>query len=142
MGANNADFFKGRVTHLTARQIMGKVFYGDSTTQPKSGKDALEMKYAQASLPKSRKTKPAHLGSSGGLKDEILSRGYDNSYPVHILLHDDDGTPNPQLLEGHHRVAVMFKHHPDQPIAVKIWKNFDEFHEHITKNGESIPGAE
>lgn len=160
MTRNSADFFSGRVTHLTAREIMGNVFYGDGFTQPKSGMDALEMKYANAAKPRTstvtvrnaearrtggpgvpitRTNEDWELGHEGGLADEIRKNGYDMNKPVHIVLHDDDGKPNPQVIEGHHRIAVMYKHFPDQPIPVRFWKNYDHFAAAAERG--NVPGA-
>jgi hypothetical protein len=129
---------------MTAREIMQHTRYGDGYTHNMTPDEALEMKYASASKPRERVVNITHgggrgrvvpttirtpdgiLGHDGGLKEEIDKHGYDWSKPVTVNLHDDEGNFSPYLLEGHHRVAVMMKTAPDEPIPVEFhwdWHN-------------------
>jgi hypothetical protein len=125
---------------MTAREILQHARYGDGHTYNKTPEEALEMKYASASRPREQVINirrrgqdfvpttfvndESVLGHEGGLKDEISKHGYDWTKPVEINLHDDEGNFSPYLIEGHHRVAVMMKHSPDEPIPVNFHWNW------------------
>ena len=126
--------------YMTAREITQHARYGDGYTHKMTPDEALEMKYASAARPRERVVNirrrgqdpvpttfvndESVLGHEGGLKDEISKNGYDWSKPVSVTLHDDEGNFAPYLLEGHHRVAVMMKHSPDEPMPVEFHWNW------------------
>jgi hypothetical protein len=117
MTRNNADFH-GEPSHLSASEIVSKYQPNDlgnldgdyiRETVP----EHFERKYQEATKPR--------LGSSTGngpvteqppLAELIKSNGYDQSKPV--KLHR-----NGFIINGHHRVAVMLKHAPNELIPVK-----------------------
>jgi hypothetical protein len=145
MSERSSNFLRGRFGSpgfATARQIFESVNFGDHYTQGMSKKDALEFKFDESNNSPEyyfKKNDPDDLtllGFNGGLVESIKNKGYLPNQPVHLATHNDTGEKNPQILEGHHRVAVMYKLHPDQPIPTRVWKNKKEMLDHFDEHGE------
>jgi hypothetical protein len=104
MGANNADF-RGEPSHMTANEIVAKYPPADLEDwdanhdweeEKPSEKDFWEGKYYEA----------AH---DGMVKDLV-----DNGVKEPVTLSKTYG-----ITDGHHRIAVMLKHAPNQLIPVR-----------------------
>ena len=54
-------------------------------------------------------------GWYGGLTQRIKEHGYDWSKPIEM----ETGVPAATITDGHHRLAVMHRYHPDQFIPLK-----------------------
>lgn len=142
--SKNSSFLKGRFGSpgfATARQIFDVVDYGDYNTFGMSKDEALEFKFKEAAQPNEWFDKNpedlTNLGFSGGLLDSIKRNGFMSNQPVHIATHEVGGKNyGPNIIEGHHRVAVMYKLHPDQPIPIRVWKTADEMMEHFNTHGD------
>ena len=135
MPNKNSSFLQGRFGHetsMTAKQIMDIVYYGDHYTEGLRPEEALEQKYQEAAFPYMGERYEGWqqgelIGHYGGLRDEIVRNGYNSDEPVHLGTHNEEGGRFPHILEGHHRIAVMYKHFPDTPIPVRVWKDKKEF---------------
>lgn len=145
MSGRSSNFLRGRFGSpgfATARQIFETVNFGDQYTKGMSKKDALDFKFDEADRPPEYFFKNYYpddltlMGFNGGLVESIKKRGYLPNQPVHLATHNDTGEKNPHILEGHHRVAVMYNLHPDQPIPIRVWKNQKELLDHINEHGE------
>jgi hypothetical protein len=103
MPRNNADF-QGKPTHMTANEIVSKYESADLADwdanhdwdeEKPSEKEFWEGKYASA--------------TKKGLVKKILANGV--TEPVSVS--EDYG-----ITDGHHRIAVMLKHAPNELIPV------------------------
>lgn len=110
---------------MTAREIAEHCKMGDWKTErigAKVPEDVLWHKYDNAWMPQAGE-KPS--GWHGGLGESIHNVGYNWEKPVHIGLINEDGEFEPKLIEGHHRVAVMYHDRPDEQMPVSVWRNHD-----------------
>lgn len=71
-----------------------------------------------------------------GLADHIRQNGVQN--PVHL------GTvpsgSKPEIYSGHHRIAVMLQHNPDQPIPVQHHDSWQSSLDEQVRTDEGPPG--
>ena len=76
-----------------------------------------DRKYQESENPRLVHDEPTGVWSREDrpLRDEILERGVEK--PVHLQVPDGDDT-KPQVLGGHHRIAVMNEHKPDELMPV------------------------
>lgn len=109
----------GLPTHATARQMVAHFRFADlgsiggrHTRVEDTNEALMERKYKNAQ----RK----------GLVRSILEKGYDQTSPIEVapaeLSNMFDSEPKtyqpPYVVDGHHRVAVMYRHFPDTPIPL------------------------
>jgi hypothetical protein len=124
MGANNADF-RGEPSHMTANEIVAKYQPSDLGHRDYLPWEEYQGDHIEETVPEhwerkyQESTEPGFWGDGtfAGLKkqpplvDLIKKNGYDQSKPVELHR-------NGYISHGHHRIAVMLKHAPNELIPV------------------------
>lgn len=103
--------------HLADGHFIGDVYDAAHKGLPDQSADdkreLLKEKYAESSLPRDE----SEHGS--GTRDSIRREGYDWSQPLSLSRQVGGKTAPPMLLDGHHRLSVMFRDKPDHFVPVR-----------------------
>ena len=111
--------------HMTAREIVENYHFseGDLDWKTKSAfnepLDFIDGKQRYEPTADEQTSKNVHPGWSGHLGEMIQKNGYVDNPNDPIRIVEDHPSKGKAILEGQHRVAAMFKLHPDQVIPVR-----------------------
>lgn len=111
--------------HMTAREIVEnyKFTEGDLDWKTKSAfhepLDFVGGTKRYPRTPEDETSKNIHPGWSGHLGEMIQKNGYEDNVNDPIRIVEDHPRHGKAIVEGQHRIAVMFKLHPDQRIPVR-----------------------
>jgi hypothetical protein len=116
---------------MTAAEIMAKYRLGDLVDSTKDEQDAkgAAMGGTQWALHTFYQGAENGAGAKGDdegntLARSIVNKGYDSSKPI---LLNPSHSQGPTVVDGHHRLAVMFKHSPHEPIPVMFTNDENYF---------------
>lgn len=145
------SFAEERPTHATAREIVAKSIPADLGKFTAANGKVYPLPFSEIpkDTPEKVMDRKYESAQTRGIVDDVLKRGVlhpirmvpDGAYPPDAVSTSlDDKVP--LLWNGQHRVAVMYRHHPDEPIPLD-WDSFEGFEDRRgnTKYNAVIPPA-